>query len=200
MTEDGTTMYDGYSGIYARAKPYLDTRQNEVHVAISFSFGQRLLQHYPQADPAVVLPAIILHDVGWKMIPEDQQVKGFGPKIKDPGLRRVHEIEGARLAGEILAEANYDGAKRAAIMGIIDGHDSRETTLSLEDKLVKDSDKLCRFTKTGIEIDSQRFNIPLDEYVEWLGRQIEGWMFTPEARRMAHEAFDESKVAFMKRG
>jgi hypothetical protein len=39
----------------------------------------QLLDHYPAADESVVLPAVILHDVGWKMIPAQEQLTAFGP-------------------------------------------------------------------------------------------------------------------------
>lgn len=190
-------MDDRFPEIYERAKPYLDTRHNDLHTAIAYGFAQRLLECYPAADPEVVLPAVMLHDVGWKMIPEDQQLKAFGPKMEDTDTRRIHEVEGVRIAGEILATLGYDPARRAEILAIIDGHDSRETALSLNDKLMKDSDKLWRFTQTGIEIDYRRFGIELREYMTWLGQQIEGWVFTPEAKRMARESFAAAEAALL---
>jgi len=42
-----------------------------------------LLAHYPEADEEIVLPAILLHDVGWKMVPEEKELNAFGPKPKD---------------------------------------------------------------------------------------------------------------------
>ena len=55
-------------------------------------------------DEDIVIPAVILHDVGWIKIPENLQLKAFGPNAKDPKLNRTHEIEGVRLAAEILHE------------------------------------------------------------------------------------------------
>ncbi|HLB49427.1 MAG TPA: HD domain-containing protein [Anaerolineales bacterium] len=190
-------MVDKYADLWEQVKPYLDTRQNDVHTRIAYGFAERLLALYPEADEAVILPAVILHDTGWKMIPEDQQVKAFGPNMKDADLRRVHEVEGVRIAREILTAVEYDPARRDEILTIIDGHDSRETALSLNDQLMKDADKLWRFTQTGIGIDHQRFGIQLREYATWLGQQIERWMFTPEAVKLAHETFDESQAVLL---
>ena len=53
--------------IYEKAKVYLNTRYNDIHVELSYDFTKKLLKHYPQADEDIVLPAILLHDVGWKM-------------------------------------------------------------------------------------------------------------------------------------
>ena len=72
-----------YDEIYRKAEPYLDTRQNAVHVSLSYDFACRLLDLYPTADIEIVLPAIILHDVGWKKVPEEKQLSAFGPKAKD---------------------------------------------------------------------------------------------------------------------
>lgn len=186
-----------YAEIYERAGPYLDTRHNDVHVRISYDFARRLLEELRDADEAVVLPAVILHDTGWKTIPEDQHLKAFGPRMTDPDLRRVHEVQGARLAGEILTAAGYDPARRAEILTIIDGHDSRETALSLNDMVVKDADKLWRFSVAAVEIDHRRFGYELRDYVDWLGERIDGWFFTPEARRMARETYAVSRAALV---
>ena len=50
-----------------------------------------------------MLPAVLLHDVGWKMFPEEKLAYAVGPNAKYPELQREHEIEGARIAREILA-------------------------------------------------------------------------------------------------
>ncbi len=55
--------------IYKLAEPYWATRKNELHVPSSYGFARRLLGFYPSADEDIVLPAVLLHDVGWKMIP-----------------------------------------------------------------------------------------------------------------------------------
>lgn len=179
-----TTIYDQ---IYKKSEPYWDTRQNDVHLPLVYDFAKKLLTFYPEAEAGVVLPAILLHDNGWKMIPPERQAKAFGPKESDFEAKRLHEIEGVRIAAEILASLEYDAEKTKEILAIIDGHDTRLEALSLNDKLVKDADKLWRFTAIGLDIDHRRFGIPLPEYRAWLGEQIEGWFFTDEARRMAGE-------------
>ncbi|MFN8457106.1 MAG: HD domain-containing protein [Anaerolineae bacterium] len=99
----------------------------------------------------------MLHDIGWKMVPEEKQRNAFGPQATDKAANRLHEVEGVRIAGEILAGLEYDSAKTEEILTIIDGHDSRLEALSLNDNLVKDADKLWRFTPTGVGIDYRRF-------------------------------------------
>jgi len=182
-----------YDEVYREAEAYLDTRQNDVHVSLSYDFARRLLAHYPDADEEIVLPAIVLHDVGWKMVPEEKQLSAFGPKAKDKKTQRIHETEGVKIAEEILTLLNYNKVKTLEILSIIDGHDTRLEALSLNDQLVKDADKLWRFTPTGVDIDHARFGIPRDSYMKWLDTVIDDWLFTPEAKKMAHEALTEAK-------
>ena len=54
--------------IYALAEPYWQTRSNEIHVPGSYELARRLLAAYPEADPDVVLPAILLHDCGYSLV------------------------------------------------------------------------------------------------------------------------------------
>jgi HD superfamily phosphodiesterase len=131
-----------YDEIYALAEPYWHARSNDVHVPESYRLAQELLRYRPEADPAVVLPAILLHDIGYANVPEETHLRGLAgaPTGWDADLTRRHEIEGARLAAEILARVGYDHERAERICEIIDGHDSREHALSLEDAIVKDAD------------------------------------------------------------
>ena len=81
-------------------------------------------------------------------------------------------------------------------MTIIDGHDTRLKGLFLDDKLVKDADKLWRFTPTGVRIDHTRFGIPRNTYLDWIAPMIDEWLFTPEAKDMARKALREANPDF----
>jgi HD superfamily phosphodiesterase len=182
-----------YEDIFERAAPYLDTRKNDVHTQIAYELARQLLAYYPDADEEIVLPAIILHDVGWKMVPEDKQLEAFGPNMKDKESRRVHEVEGVRIAREILRSLDFDPVKIQEILNIIDGHDSREEAVSLNDKLVKDADKLWRFSPVGMDINIKMFGIDRNKLSDRLFLKIEEWFFIPESKDMARLELTESK-------
>lgn len=181
-----------FDKILEKAKPYLDTRKNDIHIALSYEFAKRLLGFYPEADPEVVLPAVILHDVGWKMVPEDEQLNAFGPHMNSKEMQRLHEVEGVRIAGEILRSLNYDPKKISEIVSTIDGHDTRRQALSLNDAVIKDADKLWRYTPEGVEIDHTRFNSSREDHLNMLQRSIDRWLFTEEAKEMARTALARS--------
>jgi HD superfamily phosphodiesterase len=179
-------MKEIHYAVYLRAREYWNTRFNDIHVPLAYLHGRELLLSNHAVDADVVIPAILLHDVGWKTIPEEDQGRAYGPTVEDESLRRQHEIEGARIANEILSAVNYDPRKREMIVRIIDGHDTRLESLSEEDSMVKDADKMWRFTPVGVEYHHIQFGKPLAEYVAWLGRQIDRWFFTERGRQMAH--------------
>ena len=179
-----------FEKIWNLAKPYLNTRRNDIHTEISVDMAIRLMVK-EGGDEEIVIPAIILHDVGWIKIPEDLQLKAFGPNAKDPELNRMHEVEGVRIAAEILQKVQYDQIKTEQILKIIDGHDSRSESLSLNDRIVKDADKLWRYTKSGVEIDVERFGETLEEGLARLRGNIDRWFFTATAREIASQEVRE---------
>jgi HD superfamily phosphodiesterase len=186
-----------YQTIFQLAKPYLNTRHNEIHTELSVQYGYRLME-IEGGNECVLVPAIILHDVGWKKVPEALQLKAFGPKASMPELIRVHEKEGVRIAGDILVKANYDTETTTRILEIIGGHDSRKESISLDDSIVKDSDKLWRYSKEGFNIDNERFEQTYAEGLNRLRKYLPRWFFTDTANRLAREELqnreEEAKI------
>ena len=175
-----------FKQIYQLAQPYLNTRYNDVHTEISVQLAHQLLSAEGGQED-IVIPAIILHDVGWQEVPADLHLEAFGPKATLPEINRTHEQAGVKIAKSILNEVNYDKEKIDEILEIIDGHDSRKESISLNDSLVKDADKLWRFTKTGFDIDNKRFEETVAEGLNRLHKYLPRWFFTDTAYRIAKE-------------
>jgi hypothetical protein len=170
--------------IWRLTVPYLDTRQNAIHTAVSLSLAWNLLK-WERGQEKIVIPAVILHDVGWSAVPEALQVTAFGPNATAPELNRRHETEGVRIAGKILRAVSYPHGAVEEILEIIGGHDSREAALSSNDKIVKDADRLWRFTRTGLRIDIERFRLTDEGGLDYLRGNLDRWLFTRTAKRMA---------------
>jgi HD superfamily phosphodiesterase len=134
--------------LYERALPLLDTRQNDLHARIACQFSLAILEA-EGGDPRVAVPAMILHDLGWHEIPEEEQRRAYGPNSSDAELNRLHEQAGARLARVLLEEKGFEAGLIDEICRIIDRHDSRPTAATLEEAAVKDSDKVWRVSKLG---------------------------------------------------
>ena len=177
-----------YQRLFALAAPFLKTRLNLPHTYIVYQYAQILLQA-EGGSRGIILPACILHDVGWSTIPEDQQLRAFGPNITDPEARRKHEVEGVSIARQILSQAGYNGPLVERIVEIIDGHDTTSHARSLEDAVTKDSDKLFRLCAAGFRMDCERFQVDPKEYWPRLLERSRGWFLTATGKELAaHEA------------
>ena len=179
-----------FKQIYQLARPYLSTRHNDVHTEMSVRLAYQLLDA-EGGQESIVIPAIMLHDVGWKKVPVALHLKAFGPKATAPEINRTHEKEGVKIAKKILLKVNYNKEKITEILKIIDGHDSRKKSISLNDRIVKDADKLWRFTQKGFEIDNERFEATVAEGLNRLRKYLPRWFFTETAYQIAKEELQQ---------
>jgi len=188
---------DRYAAIYARAEPYWQTRSNEIHVPGSYALAQELLEACPAADPDIVLPAVLLHDIGYMAVPSDDHLRGLAGAIRgwEPDITRRHEIQGAALAAEILAAVGWHPERTRAICDIVDGHDSRPEAVSPEDELVKDADKLWRYTESAVRICHEWMRLTPEAYMDWVESEIDTWLFTAAARAIARREIAASRAA-----
>jgi hypothetical protein len=122
------------------------------------------------------------------------------PRGWNADVTRIHEIAGARRAGEILSQLNYDSLKTAAIVQIVDGHDSRREALSLEDALVKDADKLWRFTTSGVRISRRWVGQEPDAFMDYVESKIDSWMLTEHGAAMARNILAATRRRYQEEG
>lgn len=157
-----TQTYDlsRYDPVWRASEPYMRARKNDVHIPLSFDWAVRLLDHFPQADRDVCLLAILLHDIGWWAIDMDTILaEGFrGPNILQSDVRYRHEAEGVRLGTEVLRATGWNETTIAQVCEIIDGHDTRVDPRHLNDRIVRDADKLWRYEVTGTAVACEWFN------------------------------------------
>ena len=177
--------------IFELAQPYLQVRDNERHTRNSLVFGAGLLDNYG-AQRSVVVPALILHDVGWSRLTKEMISRGWGPH-PDAGLLALHEKEGAKIASHILEEIGYDPAMTREITAIIDGHDTRTSSLSLNDRVVKDADKLTRYGD-GFWFIVRELSIPEKHLVTRLEQMIDQWFFLDLSRDTARAELSRRRL------
>ncbi len=171
--------------IWSQAQAFLQTRSNDVHTFYCYKFAQQLLHLEPEAAAKVVLPAILLHDTGWSTVPDDKVLYAFGPHMRYPELRRQHEVEGVRIAREILGDCGYEVGLIEQVTDIIDGHDTRKEAHSLNDRVFRDADKMWAFTPFGMDTVSVWFDYSTAEYLEMLTRWQDTRFYTTAGASMA---------------
>lgn len=187
--------FRGWGAIWQEAKPHLNVRSNDIHTLVSTVFAQQLLDFYPDADADIVLPAIILHDTGWSKVPQEKLLLAFGPGAKYPEIQRMHELEGVKVAREILERLGFEEAHSKQITDIIDGHDTIKEARSLNDALMKDADKLWRYSSGGISIIQGWFDISRGEVLEILENYVFPTLLTDFGKRMAKTLLEVEKMS-----
>jgi hypothetical protein len=187
-----------YDPVWRAAEPYMRARKNDVHIPLSFAWAQKLLDHHPDADRDICSLAILLHDIGWYSIDMDQIInEGFrGENFLQSDVRYLHETEGVRLATEVLQKTGWNESVITSVCEIIDGHDTRPTPHHLNDSIVRDADKLWRFSVTGVAVVCDWMEMTPREYAKRLEGQFEK-LETDEGRKMAMAELELTHTALM---
>lgn len=187
-----------YDPVWRAAEPYMRARKNDVHIPLSFGWALRLLDIYADADRDICALAILLHDIGWHSIDmNDILEKGFsGPNMLQSDVRYLHESEGVRLGTEVLIDTGWSADVIAQVCEIIDGHDTRPDPRHLNDRIVRDADKLWRFDVPGVAVACDWFKTTPRAYADRLEVQ-KTQLETEAGRQMATETLAKTRAALM---
>lgn len=179
--------------IWRAARRWLDVRSNDEHTLISWSLGRALLAVIPEANEEIVLPAILLHDTGWKKMPVEKLARAVGPKPEFPELQRDHEIASVEIGSEILTRLGL-GLKDQEILAIVDGHDTTKHVRSVNDAVMKDADKLWRFTGHGVRTIGGWFGSSTTDTLAMLEDFVLPSFLTPQGLAMAGALLAEARA------
>lgn len=175
--------------IWELALPYQDKREDVGHAETSLKYACKLVT-LENGNEDVVIPAIILHDVGWSQLPEERRMMVFDPGAKEEDRREVvyeHQIEGIKLALKILREVNYPPELTDEILDIISQHDTRKGFISKNEGIVRDADKLWRTSKEGFTVSEARAKKREAQRFKLLEKGLNkaDYLYSETARQMA---------------
>ena len=189
-----------FTDIWNRALPHQDKRDDAGHAFITLEFAKQLvdLEH---GNPDVVLPAIILHDTGWSRLSRKEWMVVFEPETtpeQEMVVRLRHQEEGVAIAREILQQVNYPQHLAEEIIEIIAEHDTRSGFISRNEGLMRDADKLWRFSKTGFDADVERFEFDPNILHDKIHAQIpsDGFFYCQTSRELAFQELERRKREF----
>lgn len=193
-------MKENHIRIWNTALPFQDKRDDAGHAFITLEYAKQLVD-LEGGNPDVVLPAIILHDTGWSQLSREEWMVVFSPTATPDDemvVRLRHQEEGVKLARRILEEMDYPTVLTEEILEIISEHDTRREFISNNEGLVRDADKLWRFSKTGFDADITRFEIDPQVLHDKLVKQIpqEGFFYSETSRELAREELARRRREF----
>ena len=178
--------WESLDDLWRAAAPSLRARSNDIHTPLSFLFAELILEAHPEADALVTRVAILLHDSGWSRVDASKIIsEGFRGDWRTSDVRYLHELEGCNIARELLPALGYDDEFITKVTDIIDGHDTRLEHHSIEDAIMRDADRLWRFTPTGIGLASGWFGKTPHEYRDQLETTTFAELITDRARELA---------------
>lgn len=181
--------------LWKAALPHLKgVRNNDEHTLHSLIMAKKLLEKYPEADSDIVRCAIIFHDVGWSKIDPEKVLQAFGPNNKYPELQRQHELESVAITQKALKSLGWTEDKIRAVCAIIDGHDTTKDARSLNDMLVKDADKLWRYTEHGNQTIGVWFQIERAEVLQILEDFVLPKLLSTHAKWLACSLLNNAKM------
>lgn len=191
-------MEQTFEKIWQLALHYQDKRNDAGHAAVATDYARRLLALIPQAEARVVIPATMLHDVGWSQMPPEKLLIAYNKPSKEAELiaRLQHQVYALDLALQILQSVGYDPAFIGPILVIIAQHDTRRGFLSLEDAVARDADKLWRYkAPVHLQVTARNSDWTSRAQVEahlakWEANiDKEGFFHTTVAREIARQDF-----------
>lgn len=186
--------YTSVENVWLAAEPFMRTRMNDIHLPLTLLYAELILDHHPEANELVTRVAAMLHDVGWSRVDEEKILtEGFrSDNFMTSDIRVQHEKYGCDIAREILPECGFDEAFITKVTDIIDGHDTRPESKSIEDSIVRDADRLWRFHSVGLGFSAEWFAKTPQQIRQKLESDIMPEMITPEGRAMAEAELDHS--------
>lgn len=171
--------FEIYRKIWDMALPYQDKRDDKGHAEIALKYAIELLEKVTGGAvlfckdgsiseeimdvsvAVIVIPAIILHDIGWSQMPKDKLLIVYSSLCKKAKYtaRLEHQIYALPLAIDILNKSGYSVEygpfSTGEIIKIISQHDTRQGFYSLPDAIVRDADKLWRYSQIHLDVTAK---------------------------------------------
>lgn len=157
-----------FKQIWSLAFSYQDKRGDDGHAEIVTKYAYKLSKINKTNDD-VVIPAAILHDVGWSQLPKEERFliynKNNSPELRFK-VRYKHQSGGVKLVKKLLEKVNYPVEHVEQILDTISEHDTRKDCKTKEEDVVRDADKLSRVSKNGFFDDCRLSNITSEYYYD----------------------------------
>jgi hypothetical protein len=188
---------DIFERIWQLALPLQDQRDDSGHAEVALHYATLLLST-EQGDEEIVVPAIILHDIGYSQLSRERRLVIFDrsrPEAERKAVQIEHENAGVVLAKGLLVKVEYPRELVPEILEIISQHDTRKGFISKNEGLVRDSDKLWRFSKRAFEVGSRRPRTAPDTRLKDLEVDIDkpDYFFSERARQLARGELEARK-------
>ena len=187
-----------FDALWQTCKPYLENGRtiDLIHTRISTDLAWRLLREGAKGDEDIIIPAIMLHDIGYSQIDDKDVYKKttFPDKANsqyDVHIKELHLTEGAKLAEVILEELEYPAPLIPPIVEIVRTHEdlqgNKPDQSNTNRVIVSDADKLYRFTAYNLTSGMALHGKGKKDAFEFMYNNIDKWLCLDISKRIAIE-------------
>ena len=190
-------MKETFQQIWELAWPYQDKRDDSGHAEVTLHYA-KILVGLENGNEDIVIPAMILHDVGWSQLTREEWLVVFNVEAKQEdktAIQLKHQTAGVELARDILNKVGYPKETTDEILEIISQHDTREGFISKNEGLVRDADKLWRCSKIGFEAGNAKTRLPREQSINRLEADFkkQTYFYSNSAKQLAIENIELRK-------
>ena len=151
--------------LFLVAKPYLEkgVKKDFLLHTKGVVKAMELILEKEKADESILIPAAILHDIGWSKVPIKLQ-KSLDKKDKEKAMR-LHIEYAPELIEKILTDLKYDKKDIKQIIEIVVSHKFKNPK-NIEKRLLIDADTLSDIFKEQFYSDAKIYNCDLKKFYE----------------------------------
>lgn len=174
-------MDNKYQKIWDLAVPYLEqgVMKNFIVHTQGVIKSMELIIEGEGGDPDILIPAAILHDVGWSKVDPSLQTNAELEKKRE-GQRQHIEFAGD-IIREILGKAGYAKKDIEKIVSIVEAHKFQQPE-EKEKQMLIDADNLSDVFKEQFYSDSRAYPTPTDVLYTY---RIDNEYYTETAKKIA---------------
>lgn len=177
-----------------------------VHARISLDYALRLTA-FLGGNIDIVVPAVLLHDIGNTAIDADdlekRTINPGTPSAKEcfsTRLKQQHLDAGRKLSKEILIKIGYRELLIESISEIVGDHENTvgeppDDRQDINKIIVSDADKLYRYSHSGVYHMCRLHDIAEEKMFRLNSEKIPVWLITDAAKQIAKEELRKMPVA-----
>lgn len=184
-----------YHHVWKLALPYLKKGINKdfiVHTEGVVKAVQLILKK-EKGDPDMLIPAAILHDVGWAQVEKKyQRTKNKVNKLR--GMK-LHIELAPGIIKEILRSVNYKTSQINEVISIVQAH-KFSNPRTLNKRILIDADQLSDAFKEQFYSDVAAYNTTPEKHYEF--RMNDNHFYTKTAQDIFSKQMSQRKYEFIK--
>ncbi len=185
LTTQETALWKQAAALLAHGRPWDLVHTEEC---LGYAFEIAASERWPPDLRRLVIPAVMLHDIGWALIPPEKH-EGRGYSREESRIE--HMRIGAQRAGELLRKAGYSEEETRRVATMVGEHDNPyigKPFANPDTRHLREIDILWRLNPISFGKDVALLAIPPEDLLKRIREQFAREdVLSPTGTRLAEE-------------